>query len=57
LDGSAPRRRLQQSEQLGQRAEGYLRDGPDLILGNRIQTELVHLLALEKETSETGVTF
>jgi hypothetical protein len=25
---SAPRRRLQQSEQLGERAEGFLRDGP-----------------------------
>ena len=41
---SAPRRRLQQSEQLGQRAQGLLRDGLDLVLGDRIQTELVHLL-------------
>src|ERR1035441_1929291 len=42
---SAPRRRLQQSEQLGERAEGFLRDGLDLLLGDRIQTEFVHLPA------------
>src|SRR5450755_1170669 len=42
---SAPRRRLHQSEQLGQWAEGFLRDGLDLLLGDRIQTELIHLPA------------
>src|ERR1017187_6433650 len=42
---SAPRRRLQQSEQLGERAEGFLRAGLDLLLGDRIQTEFVHLPA------------
>jgi len=42
---SAPRRSLQQSEQLGERAEGFLRNGLDLLLGDRIQTEFVHLPA------------
>ena len=42
---TAPRCCLQQSEQLGERAEGFLRDGLDLLLGDRIQTEFVHLPA------------
>ncbi len=42
---STPRPRLQQSEQLGERAESFLRDGLDLLLGDRIQSEFVHLPA------------
>src|SRR5260370_8122790 len=39
----APWCRLQQGEQLGERAEGFLGDGLDLVLGDRVQTESIHL--------------
>lgn len=40
---SAPRRGLQQVKQLGERAEGFGRDSADLVLGDRVQAQLVHL--------------
>jgi len=42
---SAPRSRLQKSEQLGQRAQSFLRDRLDLIFDDRVKAEPVHLPA------------
>lgn len=41
----APRCGLQQGEQFGERAEGFLRDGDDLVLSDRVRIWPVHLPA------------